>query len=694
MMEPLPVTMQHTLVHNDDDKELGIKSSKSSSSPWSAKRSSAFAPSKGSNNPLSNALPAFRSCSALPEYFWRIMDYRQMDLEATYYQMVTLCISPSKVYKSAFYRKQTKNRWARDDPAFAVIQALFLLISSLAWTIAFRKTSSLAFLLLCDFLVEWLLLGLLIATTTWWCANHFLRLATPGSNGGLRAGDTFFVEQTVEWQYAFDIHCNAFFLLFLIVHVLQFLLVPLLLSNSFLSLLLANTIYAVACGSYFYITFLGYMALPFLHNTERFLYPIVGVGGMYLSTLVLKLLFGANFNFAAMSAAYYYGTISSTAIVVSSMCRFRKQLSIRGGCIMSRRRGTANMFTGETPEQASEKHNLKLDYAAMLQEQARPHIREQSNKKEQAKLKKQEEQRREREDMDRVRGNNNSHVGSPERQPLQIPQTKQLPPLLQQQSIQQQHNHQPQQPQAYSPLKPAVATISAPSPLQPSTTFGETPEHHTFYNQPQPPLTFSLPSWRPIATTTTSAIMHEVDAIQRLRHELEDARKQRMVATKQAYQKPNFMLPTTKARLHSTTYLENPCDPLLLVQGRDNRRQRPHSRPTTPGEVELGGPSNQLESSSSFVAVLGGSSKHKPAIGLSCLSVEDRPLEVESCFLPVTLGHPYAHQSHHSTMGFPSPRGGAPTLGGGVPSSSHCSGLEDSIDDIDAILQAFLTKPK
>lgn len=76
----------------------------------------------------SRASQVFRTCSALPEYLARIVDYRQMDLDATFYQMVTLCVQPSKVYKSAYYRKQTKNRWARDDPAFAVIQLLFLLV--------------------------------------------------------------------------------------------------------------------------------------------------------------------------------------------------------------------------------------------------------------------------------------------------------------------------------------------------------------------------------------------------------------------------------------------------------------------------------------------------------------------------------------------------------------------------------------
>lgn len=40
----------------------------------------------------------------------------------------------------------------------------------------------------------------------------------PSSQG---IGDTFFVEQRVEWQFAFDIHCNAFFILFIFLYVVQ-----------------------------------------------------------------------------------------------------------------------------------------------------------------------------------------------------------------------------------------------------------------------------------------------------------------------------------------------------------------------------------------------------------------------------------------------------------------------------------------
>ena len=56
-------------------------------------------------------------------------------------------------------------------------------------------------------------------------------------------------EQKVEWMYAFDIHCNAFFVMFLLTHVLQYLLLPFLLSKSFFASLLANTLHFFGTNS-------------------------------------------------------------------------------------------------------------------------------------------------------------------------------------------------------------------------------------------------------------------------------------------------------------------------------------------------------------------------------------------------------------------------------------------------------------
>lgn len=81
----------------------------------------------------------------------RIWKVKQMDFEFAMWQLLWLCISPSRVYsqqcllissrsyKNVYYQKQTKNQWARDDPAFLVVLLASLLgkscISCFDWWI-------------------------------------------------------------------------------------------------------------------------------------------------------------------------------------------------------------------------------------------------------------------------------------------------------------------------------------------------------------------------------------------------------------------------------------------------------------------------------------------------------------------------------------------------------------------------------
>lgn len=70
------------------------------------------------------------------------------------------------------------------------------------------------------------------------------------------------VEQKVEWAYAFDVHCNSFFPVFLILYVLQFFFMPLLQRSNWISILVGNTMYLCATVWYIYGTFLGYNGKP------------------------------------------------------------------------------------------------------------------------------------------------------------------------------------------------------------------------------------------------------------------------------------------------------------------------------------------------------------------------------------------------------------------------------------------------
>jgi len=85
----------------------------------------------------------------------------------------------------------------------------------------------------------------------------------------------------------------------------QFFLLPFLLSESFFSLFLANTCYAFALSWYWYVTHLGYRALPFLSNTEVFLFPIAAIVLLYAIMLIGYPL-GFGWNVARVMARFYF----------------------------------------------------------------------------------------------------------------------------------------------------------------------------------------------------------------------------------------------------------------------------------------------------------------------------------------------------------------------------------------------------
>jgi UNC-50 family len=146
----------------------------------------------------------------------------------------------------------------------------FMSVAALGYTIAFHHSMG-GFLkgILYAVVVDFALIGVLAASLGWYLANHYLLIEYSGSHT---------TEQTVEWLYAFDVHCNSFFPFFILLYVVQYFLMLILLRDGFFECLLANSLYALAFSYYFYITFLGYNVLPFLQHTTTFLYPIAAVG--------------------------------------------------------------------------------------------------------------------------------------------------------------------------------------------------------------------------------------------------------------------------------------------------------------------------------------------------------------------------------------------------------------------------------
>jgi len=241
---------------------------------------------------------AYSNQIQLQTYFQRMFDIHQMDIQSALDQMSTLIFTttPQRIYKTSYYRKQTKNHWARDDPAFVVLQILFLVLASIAFCVAFRMVSlrNVLFIAFHNIIINWFLCGVIICSVGRWISIQYLTVHQSNH-----------VKQQVEWLYAFDIHCNAFFPFFILLYVIQFFLLPFVLGKTFLALFLSNTLYAIAFSIYFYVTHLGYRALPFLSNTEVFLFPIVGVMSLYLINSI-GYPFGFGWNASRVVASFYF----------------------------------------------------------------------------------------------------------------------------------------------------------------------------------------------------------------------------------------------------------------------------------------------------------------------------------------------------------------------------------------------------
>eukprot|EP01156_Anaeramoeba_ignava_P024520 Anaeramoba_ignava/c9010_g1_i2.p1 GENE.c9010_g1_i2~~c9010_g1_i2.p1 ORF type:complete len:227 (-),score=44.87 c9010_g1_i2:35-715(-) len=201
--------------------------------------------------------------SKMTQYFRRIRHIGHMDFELTFWQMLHLCIDPQKVYQATKFHRQTKNQWARDDPGFLLVQILFILISSIGFGICFRIDSFFAFLKLIfkSIFISFLLLGLSV----------------------------YIAEQFVEFQYSFDIHCNSYFPFFIITNIIVYLLLPIILSTSRISIIFGNFLYIFAYSVYFYITFLGYKVLPFIQKSYVFLFPLIPLWLLFLICSIFKI---------------------------------------------------------------------------------------------------------------------------------------------------------------------------------------------------------------------------------------------------------------------------------------------------------------------------------------------------------------------------------------------------------------------
>ncbi len=69
---------------------------------------------------------------------------------------------------------ETKNQWARDDPAFVVLLSLYLTLSAIAYGLVY-KVGVLGMLRLILYMVgvDFLAVGAVVATFNWWVGSYW-----------------------------------------------------------------------------------------------------------------------------------------------------------------------------------------------------------------------------------------------------------------------------------------------------------------------------------------------------------------------------------------------------------------------------------------------------------------------------------------------------------------------------------------
>ncbi|KAF8837877.1 UNC-50 [Paxillus ammoniavirescens] len=229
----------------------------------------------------------------IPLIFRRLHRFQQMDFEVALWQLSYLCLAPKRVYRNVYYHKQTKNTWARDDPAILILLFCCLLVAAMAWSIVYSYTFLHAVkVAVVMVLRDFLLVGVISATLLRLFANKVL--LSHSSHSSL-------TDSSVEWAYAFDVYTNAFFPLYLTLYVAQLFLLPIITKDKWVCLLVGNTLYLAGFAQYIYGVYLGLSALPFLIRAEILLAPLMPLFASYVVSLL-------GFNVANHALQAYFGS--------------------------------------------------------------------------------------------------------------------------------------------------------------------------------------------------------------------------------------------------------------------------------------------------------------------------------------------------------------------------------------------------
>ena len=222
-------------------------------------------PIQNLNNLILKCVNNEEYCYSFIDYLKKMYHFKQIDYYLAYLNIL-YCFIPKELIEMSKMRKHLKNKYARDDPGFLLLIILYLFVSSVSYSLAFGyfsffKIFNIFFIQSFVFLITF---GLIISFISKILIDKYF------NNN---------IMQTVEFIYAFDIHCNGFVPMYFFCFIVPYIFLPLCSKDYyFFQILITNGLLCLGILYYCYNLFMGYFSLPFVRKNKYvtlMIWPII-----------------------------------------------------------------------------------------------------------------------------------------------------------------------------------------------------------------------------------------------------------------------------------------------------------------------------------------------------------------------------------------------------------------------------------
>ena len=247
--------------------------------------------------PIQNLNNLILSCVKNEEYCYSFIDYlkkiyhiRQIDYYLAYLNII-YCFKPKELIEMSKMRKHLKNKYGRDDPGFLLLIIIYILISSISYSITFGiynpfKIFNIFFIQTFVFLITF---GLIISMISKIIIDKYFNNSTTNQN--------------IEFIYAFDIHCNGFVPMYAFCSIIPFIFIGITSKDNFMiETLFTNSSLCIGILYYSYVTFISYFSLPFVRKNK---FVTLGIWPIIFTFLIATL---CNFNFFKYFCSMFFST--------------------------------------------------------------------------------------------------------------------------------------------------------------------------------------------------------------------------------------------------------------------------------------------------------------------------------------------------------------------------------------------------